>query len=333
MGIDALLKRFFPAVVLVLIGIAAYFQASGMGELVASSVAVDPSSIPTAVAGSKHAPGPAPANTDHSTSGAAILSRNPFDSVTGPLDGKPASTEEQPSAPAPDNSGDPSNDPYCDAVKVILIAESADDPEWSFAALAGGDGKSTLRRIGDEINGFKVHDIGWDKKDREAAVWLMSGSNQRCKAIMGGKPPVAKTASPSASSSPVPEPTIPSPTGKGRRGKVPAEISSKIHKIDDTHFSVERTAIDQVLEKQAELFRSVRVVPGKEGTGLYGIRPDSLLGMLGIENGDSIQSINGIDLSDPSKAMEAYAKLKSTEQLTVSVMRRGKPTNISVEIK
>lgn len=325
MGIDPLLKRFFPAVVLVLIGIAAFFQASGMGQLVASSVAVDPSSLPTAAPAPKHFSGPAPANTDHATSGAAILSRNPFDSTTGPLDGKPVPTDEPAAPPPPDNSGDPNDDPYCDAVKIILITWS-EDPSWSFAAIAGGDGKSTLRRIGDDMNGYKVHDIGWD------TVWLMSGSNQRCQAKVGGKPPPGKSVSAGPSSEPPPAPTT-----KGKR-KVPAEIASKIHKISDTHYEVERTVIDQILEKQADLMRSVRVVPAKEGDKtsglqLYGIRPDSLLGMLGLENGDQLLSVNGFDIHDPQKALEAYTRLRAADQLTVSIVRRGKPTNIDVGIK
>lgn len=326
MGIDALLKRFFPAVVLALIGIAAYFQASGMGQLVATSVAVDPSSIPSAVAAPKIAPGPAPASTDHSTSGSAILSRNPFDSVTGPIDPNPASPslDTDPATPPPDNSGDPDDDPYCDAVKVILITWS-EDPAWSFAALAGGDGKSTLRRVGDELNGYTVHDIGWD------TVWLMSGASQRCRAVVGGKPPLAKSVGPSSAGGPPPEPTTPS---RSKRGKVPPEIASKIHKITDTHYSVERSVIDQVLEKQAELMRTVRVAPGKDGTSLYGIRPDSLLGMLGLENGDALNSINGMEMTtDPSKALEAYTKLRTSDHLTVSVLRRGKPVNIDIDIK
>ncbi|MEZ4299080.1 MAG: type II secretion system protein GspC [Polyangiaceae bacterium] len=330
MGIDALLKRFFPAVVLALIGLAAYFQASGMGQLVASSVAVDPSSVPTTVGPSKHVQVPLPASTDHVTSGAAILSRNPFDSVTGPLDAKPAPADELDVAPPPDNSGDPEDDPYCDAVKVILITWS-EDPSWSFAALAGGDGKSILRRIGDDLNGYKVHDIGWD------TVWLMSGANQRCRVIVGGRPPPGRTVSAgSPAAEPAPAPTTTSRSS--RRGKVPPEIASKIHKISDTHFEVERTVIDQVLEKQADLMRSVRVVPAKDGDKsaglqLYGIRPDSLLGMLGLENGDQLQSVNGFDIHDPQKALEAYTRLRASDQLTVSIVRRGKPTNIDVNIK
>lgn len=330
MGIDALLKRFFPAVVLVLIGIAAYFQASGMGQLVANGVAVDPSSVPTAVVAPKPFVSPAPASTDHSTSGSAILSRNPFDSVTGPLDAKPVPTEDL-APPPPPESGDPDEDPYCDALKVLLITWS-EDPSWSFAALAGGDGKSILRRVGDEINGFKVHDIGWD------TVWLLSGSNQRCRVMIGGKPPVAKSIGAGApSASPAPEPTRPS-SSKSKRGKVPPEIASKIHKISDTHFEVERGVIDQILENQAELMRSVRVVPEKDGDKtsglrLFGIRPDSLLGTLGMENGDRLQSINGFDINDPQKALEAYTRLRTTDHLTVSINRRGKPINVDVNIK
>lgn len=328
MGIDALLKRFFPAVLLVLVGIAAYFQASGLGQLVASSVAVDPSSLPAA-APPKRGASPPPANTDHATNGGVILSRNPFDSVTGPLDAKPAATDEaETKPPTAENAGNPTDDPFCDAAKVMLITWS-EDPEWSFAALAGGDGKSTLRRVGDDFNGYKVHFIGWDR------VWLMSGAGQRCQVMVGGKPPaagskVAAAGSASASAE---------PTGKKpSKSKVPSEISSKIHKISDTHFEVERSVIDQILENQAELMRSVRVVPEKEGDKtsglrLFGIRPDSLLGTLGMENGDKLQSINGFDINDPTKALEAYTRLRSADHLTVSIDRRGKPLNVDVNIK
>lgn len=331
MGIDALLKRFFPAVVLVLLGIAAYFQASGLGQLVASSVAVDPSGLPTAAPPPKHAPSPAPANTDHVTSGAAILSRNPFDSATGPLDAKPDASGDANPAPAPDMSGDPMDDPYCDAAKVLIITWS-EDPEWSFAAIAGGDGKSTLRRVGDEFNGYKVNAIGWDR------VWLTSGAGQRCQIVVGGKAPPPKAKKEPTDLSPAPTATT-DPTKPPKKSKVPVEISSKIHKISDTHIEVERSAIDQILENQADLFKSIRVVPEKDGDKtaglrLFGVRPDSLLGMVGVENGDQFKSVNGLDLmSDPSKALEMFMKLRTAEHLTVSVVRRGKPMNIDVNIK
>lgn len=330
MGLDGNLKRFFPAVVLVLIGIAAYFQASGMGQLVAGSVAVDPSSVPIAVAAPKHVSSPPPANTDHTTNGGDILSRNPFDSTTGPLD-KPVSTggDVETKPVGADNTGDPKLDPYCDAVKIILVTWS-EDPDWSFASIAGGDGKSQLRRKDDDFNGYKVHFIGPDR------VWLMSGAGQRCQSIVGGNPPPPK-----AGSAPPPPPasaSVTTETKPPKKGKVPPEIASKIHKISDTHFEVERSVIDQILENQAELMRSVRVVPEKDGDKtsgirLFGIRPDSLLGTLGMENGDRLSSINGFDMNDMQKAVEAYTRLRAADHLTVSINRRGKPMSIDVNIK
>ena len=318
MGFDAILKRYFPAVVCALIALAAYFQASGMGQLVASTVSVDGASAspPAVTRGGVQG---AAANQDHATSAAAILSRNPFDSITGPLDGKPI--EPLTTEPTVQAQGDPYDDPACDGTKVLLITQ-ADDPEWSFAALAGSDGKATLRRQGDDVNGRTVFYVGWDR------VWLTSGGS-RCQSIVGGKPPPGKTAATAAPAAP--ENTGGSSKRKGR--KVPPEIAAKIHKVSETEFNVERSVVDQILENQAELMRTARIVPEKEGDKVVGIRPDSLLGTLGLENGDRLSTINGFEMSDPQKALEAYARLKTADRLTVSVNRKGKPMNIDFNIK
>src|SRR5262249_26973582 len=148
MGFDAIFKRYFAAVVLLLIGVAAYFQASGMGQLVASTVALDPSAIPAAPPAAPRGAA-APANTDHTSNASAIIASNPFDSVTGPLDGK---TIDLPSEKPPTETTDrdPYSDPECDSAKAMMIVAS-EDPQWSFAALAGSDGKVQLRRQHDEI--------------------------------------------------------------------------------------------------------------------------------------------------------------------------------------
>ncbi|WP_437622653.1 type II secretion system protein GspC [Sorangium sp. So ce1151] len=327
MGIDAILKRYFPWVLGVLIALAAYFQASGMGQLVASSVAVDAPPPPPPSPPSRAGGLGSSANTDHATSAGAILSRNPFDSVTGPLDGKPV---ELPNVQQEMNNKDPYADPSCDGARVLLITQ-AEDPAWSFAAMAGSDGKAILRRQGDEISGQTVYYVGWDR------VWLTSGSS-RCQAIVGGHNAGAR-----ASAAATPAPAAPAATSTSKapaRGgkKVPPEIASKIQRVSETEFNVERSAVDQILENQGELMRSARIVPEKEGDKvvgirLFGIRPDSLLGTLGLENGDRLSSINGFEMSDPQKALEAYARLRTADRLTVSVNRKGKPMNIDFNIK
>jgi general secretion pathway protein C len=322
MGFDAILKRYFPVVVCVLIGIAAYFQASGMGQLVAASVAVDPSATPAAPPPPRALPSAAAQNPDHTTSAAAILSRNPFDSVTGPLDG---TSIEVPNASAPEPANtDPMADPLCESAKVLLITAS-EDPAWSFAAIQGGDGKTVLRRQGDEVGGQTVYFISWDR------VWLTQGG-QRCQMEVGGK------VQPKGGPKPAPVPPPGGASGGSGKSGVPQSISSKIHKISDTQFDIERSVVEEILGNQAELMKSARIVPEKEGDKmvgirLFGIRGDSLLGVLGLENGDRLQSINGFEMTDPQKALEAYARLRTADHLTVAVNRRGKDTNIDFNIK
>jgi general secretion pathway protein C len=295
MGLDSNLKRYFPAVVCLLIAVAAYFQASGIGELVASSVALDPSAVPTTSPAPRPVSTSASAREEHSTSAAPIIARNPFDSVTGPLDGSPVDFSSATSAPEPPANVDPYADPQCSGAKVLLITQS-EDPEWSFAAIAGSDGKAVLRRLGDDVSGQQVHFIGWDR------VWLMTGSSNRCQLIVGDKAPIAKASTPAAASTAAPA------AARGKGKAVPPEIAAKIHKVSETEFNVERSVVDT-------------------------IRPESLLGTLGIENGDRLQSINGFEMSDPQKALEAYARLRSADRLTVTVNRRGKPMNIDFNIK
>jgi general secretion pathway protein C len=327
MGFDAILKRYFAAVVCLLLGMAAYLQASGMGQLVASSVGLDPSAVPIAPPAREHAAAAA-ASSDHVTSAAAILTRNPFDSVTGPLDGK---TIDLPAPTIKDESSrDPYDDPSCDAAKVLMIVAS-DDPQWSFAALAGSDGKSVLRRQGDDVGGQTVFFIGdlrseerrrSDPRNLYDRVWLTSATGARCQMEVGGKAPV-KTA----------------PKAADKKGKgVPDEIAKGIHKKGENEFDVERRVVNSILENQADLMKSARIVPEKEGDKivgirLFGIKPDSMLGMLGLENGDRLQSINGFEMSDPQKALEAYAKLQTADHLTVAVNRHGKAQNIDFNIQ
>jgi general secretion pathway protein C len=84
--------------------------------------------------------------------------------------------------------------------------------------------------------------------------------------------------------------------------------------------------------------RSARIVPEQKdgktvGIRLFGIRPDTLLGSLGLQNGDRLEQINGYDIANPEKALEAFAHLRTASELTVGLERRGKPASLAIHIK
>jgi len=331
-ALDALLKRYFAAVVLVLIAVVAYFEAAGLTTLIGIPMMVSTGSA----AGAQKSAVEAKRTPPRSRSAAAILARNPFDSVTGPLTPKPAEEEGRPQEL---DLSDPLNAPRCDGVELRIIAESP-DPEWSLAALKGpGEERPTLRRVGDQVAGKQILYIGYNPRENSPAVWFSSES-ALCQALMFAKAEAA-TASPGAgpSSSPASADAAEA-MGRRRHGpsKVPEDIASKIQKVSDTEFNVDRGVVDKILENQAELMRSARIVPEQQdgkvvGIRMFGVRPDTLLGTLGFQNGDRLESINGFNMASPEKALEAYARLRTASALNVKISRRGQPMAIDYHIK
>ena len=317
LAFDQLLKRHFWAPTLALTSVASFFGARGVANLFGASLEPDAQQLSTTPMSTKAVP-MASGGTMKATSADPILARNPFDSVTGPL---LRANEPEGTIATPLDMSDPTNAPVCDGVKVLIIAASS-DPEWSFAALqAPGDSKSVLRRRGGDFNGKEVKFVGWDR------VWLNNGG-QLCQVGMFN--PAAPPSTVPAAASGAPE--------HGGAGAVPDDIKKGIQRISATEFNVDRGVVDKILENQAELMKQARIVPEQEngkvvGIRLFGVRNDTLLGALGMENGDRLQSINGFDMTSPEKALEAYARLRTADHMTVQINRRGSNMNLDYNIK
>jgi len=69
------------------------------------------------------------------------------------------------------------------------------------------------------------------------------------------------------------------------------------------------------------------------GFKVYAIRPSSLFGKIGMQNGDTIKSINGNEMSTPDQALSLYTKLRSASHLTLSIERRGETVTMDYTIK
>jgi general secretion pathway protein C len=323
MGFDGFAKRSAPFVVCMMIAFAAYFQAAGLMRLVGGILA------PASIVPPFRAPAfvlPRAADGERDLHATAILERNPFDSITGGHLDRPKDHAVEPGEPDAPGT-DWYRDPPCEVAKVVLIV-SSEDPAWSFAAIVGPDGKSALRRRGEDFFGGKVTFIGdqrpsprpedearglWDR------VWLTAPNGTRCQLQLGAKLPGRPTAAPMA----------PPPPG--------GDLAGKIHKRGEHEFDVDRTAVDALIANPAELMKT-RVTPVKDGDRvvglrLGGIRPDSVLNAIGLQNGDQLTSINGFEMNDPQKMLEAYSKLLHADHLAVSVIRGGRPVSLDFSIK
>jgi general secretion pathway protein C len=123
----------------------------------------------------------------------------------------------------------------------------------------------------------------------------------------------------------------------GDSGEPKGPTGDGIKKINNNSYEVAQNEIDATLANLNSIATQARIVPnfqdGKaNGFKLFSIRPGSLYSKIGIQNGDVVTRINGYDLSSPDKALEIYNKLKDSKQVTVDVIRRGKPETIDYRI-
>ncbi len=305
MRIDVHAKTLFPLLVGMSLVCIAYLQALGLSHLFAAKLNTGQESIPQRW--NVHSPQSRDA-LPRDLHGDAILARNPFDSTVGPLDGQ--SDEPKGGDKAHENDANPYADPICQSGRVLLIT-TADEPSWSFAAMAIGREKAMLRRIGDGLGDQTVLAMVWDR------VWLVK-EGRRCQLPLGtvNKPVVAQS---------------PQPPG------VLDGIAEHIRHVADNRYEVERSILETVTKRYREFFRGVGFMPIRDSEGvslkLSGIKPGSLLSTLGLMSGDKLQTINGFEMGDPMIAMQAYSRLLTADKLDVRLIRSGKPMSIDVTLR
>ena len=269
--------------------------------------------------------------------GKTILARNFFDSITGPLD------EDQEEFTMEDfMHGDVAEDgtvlpPKCSMGQAAVVGLFAsDDPDWSFAAVEMNK-KTEVLSIGDSFQGHIVNDISWKY------LFLQPlGSTKSCyldiwkeELVGAGKSPpspiAAKISGKAAKHEPGKDP-------KKDRMNLQKMMNKSIESVSDTEKNIDRGLLDYLMENKQMLMQSGRILPNIvndeiSGFKVYGIRKTSLWGKIGVQNGDVVNSVNGISFTGPEAAWQAFSKLSSTDHLTVNITRRGKNMNLDINIQ
>lgn len=325
-------RRVRTAIVLATLAGTSFFFAAGSSQLVASAfldVPVDSDAGVPIAAGAV-----APRRRD-GRAGEPILERNIFDSTTGsiPWDDPPPPVVETPvdETPQTDPADLNADHPACEgSIRLVGAYVRRGEPDQSFAAVINATGTSLLYREGMQIDDRLVMMI-----ERHRVVLRTAGS-ALCDLHMFGAPngtPVA--------SAPMPAPVVVAEApaaGPETGGVEAADLDANIHQVSDTSYTVNRGLVDRLLANQAALMSAARVIPHEEdgrtvGMKIYGIRRSSLLGRLGVQNGDMLRTINGFDLTDPNAILQAYTQLRAADHLTLQIVRRGNPVSMDYQIQ
>jgi len=301
----------------------AILKAKGLGTKTAKSTSFMTTKTKAAHAGASFQP----------ADGTAILSRNFFDSETGPLDDSGTSLID---VTGPEVFGETAADltalpPRCTAPFTIVGLFAASDPAWAFAAVQINE-KTQIVRVGETLQSFKVNDITW-----KYLFLGQAGGATTCYLDIWGDEIAGGKVSPAAMGAAGKfEP--PPPTSFEDKKNFQSLLNSSIQDVSPTEKNIDKSLIDYLLENKQMMMQSGRVLPNIEneeinGFKVYGIRKTSLWGMLGVQNGDVIKSVNGLAFTGPDSALEAFGKLQGSDHLLVTINRRGSEMNLDLNIK
>ncbi len=298
---ETLLRKYLSAVDLVVVALCAIFAARSTATEIESAFV---SGIPAV----KPAPRPAAAPAQgpvYSKQVEEILNRNIFCSTCPPILGKP----EVAGAPA----GPPEDQRSTLPLKLLAVmyAPPPADPRWSMAIIRDNDDKS----VGPYSVGSKLRDATVDEI-QDVKVFLRFADNHREYLELLDHP-----------NAPAPN-AAPAPAPAAARDPLAAELDRGIKKTGPNSFEVQHSTLDSLLGNMGALARAARIVPevkdGKSaGFRLFSVKADGPFAKIGLQNGDVITAINGLEMTSPDQALAVYTKLKTANHLSVGLERNG----------
>jgi general secretion pathway protein C len=296
---ETLLRKYLWAIDLAVIAICAVFSARAAATAVESklaAVAPPPKPVP-------HMAAPV-SQTVYNKEFEEILKRNVFCSGCPPIIKK---VEATPSGPPPPAEPQRTTLP----LKLLAIMFSPKDPMWSMAIIRDTDEKTSgAFGLGMRIRGAKVIDIQETRVDFD-----VNGRQEYIELFDKGPAPAAPVAAAAAPAAPSSDPLA-------------AELDKGVKKTGEHSYEVQRSTVDSLLGNMSALSRAARIVPEvKDGRAagfrLFSVRPDGPFAKIGLQNGDVISAINGLEMTTPDNALMVYTKLKSASHLSVGLERNG----------
>ena len=111
-----------------------------------------------------------------------------------------------------------------------------------------------------------------------------------------------------------------------------------IKKVGDTDYVVSKDMLDAGFQNPMMWMRGARVVPHFEKGGISGfqlsnIKPDSLYGKIGLQDGDVIRRINNIEIKGPEEAFRLMSEIKNAKNVSMDITRNGKRMSYSYTVR
>jgi len=127
-------------------------------------------------------------------------------------------------------------------------------------------------------------------------------------------------------------------TTPGAAAPSAAGAGAGIRQLGDNRYVVDRDEVDHSIENLSQVVTQMRAVPylkdGKSvGFRVFNIRAGSLFERMGLKNGDIIQSVNGSQLDDPSRALALLDEVQTSDEIRIDLLRDDSPNTLTYSIR
>jgi general secretion pathway protein C len=222
----------------------------------------------------------------------------------------------------------------------FLAAIVTEDPvtNMAFVKIDNGDGRWVT--VGMELlNGVVASEI--TRTMFRASDGTVRYLWEKVEPKEGGDTKLASLTSKSSAARTTSRPERPkSPGADARPAAKPGKGMDGVTKVSDFEYHIDRGLLDEKLQDLGALGREARVIPNYDresgsykGFKLIGVRPNSLYRNIGIRSGDVILQVNGEEMNSPSKALELFTKLQTSNEISLDIKRRGKVETLMYKIQ
>jgi general secretion pathway protein C len=129
------------------------------------------------------------------------------------------------------------------------------------------------------------------------------------------------------------------PSNQGVRATPDGEATpAGIRQVQPNQWVLDKQEVTAALGNLPQLLTKARVIPnfadGKpDGFKIFSIAPDSLYAKIGLQNGDVLQQINGVEIKDPENFMRVFQQLKDESRIALDLVRNNRRESYTYEIR
>jgi len=202
------------------------------------------------------------------------------------------------------------------------------DPKAGFAVIAdGANGERTFRVGEDVVAGVRLAAVYVDRVvllrgSAEETLKLPRDSNLAPADVVRATPAIASSRNAANARADAP-----------RSGGTAAPAAQTVKAPTDW-----QQTVDRLRQNPDELMKRVQIVPVLDGGKLTGVRLSAgtdaaLIHQIGLRPGDVVTSVNGMPVDSLSRGQDIMSSLKNSSSVRVTVVRDGKPTDVTVGLQ